>query len=560
MAHIPEGVGPRYVDGVSPSGLRCWVFGLFLVALGASAWMHDDAYITFRTVDNFLHGHGLTWNVVERVQAFTHPLWMFLHVGLFAVTGEAYFTSLGFSMVLSALVVYLLLFRFEASAEHAAVVGFLLVSCKSFVDYSTSGLENPLTHLLIVLFALTWLRASDDVSFRVIFQLSLVAGLAAFNRLDTILFFIPTLSYLLLRHRSWQAVAVSALGFLPPALWQLFSLVYYGFLFPNTAYAKLGIGAPRAAALDQGVDYLFYTFLNDPVTILVLCAATYGAVRVGPAQGRWILAGCGLYLAYAVWIGGDYMAGRFLSAPVVAAATVLLSVRWPRPSRRQVRVGLAILGLLLLRSATAAVTRPWHEFSNVGDERQRFYHATGWVKGLFADKPWPDHFFRRKGEYARRHGPTVVVDAYVGLLGFHAGPEIHIVDLLGLPDPLLARLPGRFSDHSRGWLPGHVARPLPAGFVESLETGENRIADPRLAVFYDRLRLVTRGELWTRERWLEILRFHRGGNASLVDAYVESHSESFTGSSADLQTLFTIDRIDVLNELPSSNDQLRPGK
>ncbi|HAA75677.1 TPA: hypothetical protein DCE37_11200 [Candidatus Latescibacteria bacterium] len=38
-------------------------------------WLCDDAFITLRTVDNFLQGHGPTWNVVERVQCYTHPLW-----------------------------------------------------------------------------------------------------------------------------------------------------------------------------------------------------------------------------------------------------------------------------------------------------------------------------------------------------------------------------------------------------------------------------------------------------------------------------------------------------
>ncbi len=38
------------------------------------AWVSDDAYITFRTVDNFVHGHGLRWNTGERVQAYTNPL------------------------------------------------------------------------------------------------------------------------------------------------------------------------------------------------------------------------------------------------------------------------------------------------------------------------------------------------------------------------------------------------------------------------------------------------------------------------------------------------------
>ena len=50
----------------------------YLVLVVSNAWLSDDAYITFRTVDNVVNGYGLTWNVVERVQAYTHPLWMLL--------------------------------------------------------------------------------------------------------------------------------------------------------------------------------------------------------------------------------------------------------------------------------------------------------------------------------------------------------------------------------------------------------------------------------------------------------------------------------------------------
>jgi hypothetical protein len=52
------------------------MLGAFALALGLSAWLCDDAYITLRTVANFCHGLGLTWNPDERVQTYTHPLWM----------------------------------------------------------------------------------------------------------------------------------------------------------------------------------------------------------------------------------------------------------------------------------------------------------------------------------------------------------------------------------------------------------------------------------------------------------------------------------------------------
>src|SRR6187402_2076752 len=65
------------------SSLGLVVFALFCLAcfyyVLRYAWVAEDAYITFRVVDNFTHGYGLRWNVAERVQVYTHPLWLLLH-------------------------------------------------------------------------------------------------------------------------------------------------------------------------------------------------------------------------------------------------------------------------------------------------------------------------------------------------------------------------------------------------------------------------------------------------------------------------------------------------
>lgn len=522
------------------------LLGLYLLLLLGSAWVHDDAYITFRTVDNFVHGLGLTWNPGERVQAYTHPLWMFLHSALYAVTGDVYFTTLALSIILSATAFSLLVFRAPVSLWGGALAGVLLVSSKSFVEYSTSGLENPLTHFLLVVFALVWFRDPESPD---LFSLSLIAALACLNRPDALLLYLPALGYPLLRRPAWRPFLKVALGLSPVAAWEVFSVVYYGFLVPNTAYAKLGLGAPRSSLLAMGGTYLFYTLVNDPVTWLGLALAAYAVVRRRALAPGLLMAGAGLYLGYVVWIGGDYMGGRFLSAPVLVAAVALARWDLPEPTRRQALAGLAVLGLLVARTAVAPLTSS-REMQSVGDERVRFYHATGLTNALFSNRTWPDHFFRRKGEYVHRHGPPLVVDAYVGMLGYYAGPGIYVVDLMGLPDPLLSRLPGRFRDDRTTWKPGHVSRPLPEGYLETLKSGRNLIADPDLAAYYDKIVRVTRGRLWDRERWRDILRFHTGAYRGLVESYVDHNPGDFVYPSGDLRALFTIDEGAVIREMP----------
>jgi arabinofuranosyltransferase len=49
--------------------------------------------------------------------------------------------------------------------------------------------------------------------------------------------------------------------------------------------------------------------------------------------------------------------------------------------------------------------------------------------------------------------------------------------------------------------------------------GENRIVDPALHEYYDRLRLVTTGPIWRWERFRAIWAINTGDSRELLDAY-----------------------------------------
>ena len=80
-------------------------------AILRTAWVADDAYITLRTIDNWVRGHGLRWNVDERVQAYTHPLWMLVLAAAYAITREPMWTSALVGGALSLAAVALLVLR-----------------------------------------------------------------------------------------------------------------------------------------------------------------------------------------------------------------------------------------------------------------------------------------------------------------------------------------------------------------------------------------------------------------------------------------------------------------
>ena len=72
MSSLPPTSAP-----VAARTITIVVVTLALLAVAVRvAWLGDDAYITLRSVENWVSGNGLRWNQDDRVQTYTHPLWM----------------------------------------------------------------------------------------------------------------------------------------------------------------------------------------------------------------------------------------------------------------------------------------------------------------------------------------------------------------------------------------------------------------------------------------------------------------------------------------------------
>ncbi len=509
---------------------------LFLVVLIRTAWISDDAYITLRTVDNFVHGFGLRWNVDERVQAFTHPLWMFIEAAVYFVTREALHTVIYLSIAISMLAAGLLAFRSRARAGALALGGLALLLSRSYVDYSTSGLENPLTHLLVVLFLLNLDDAAPDRR-RLLF-LSAITGLASVNRIDSLLLFLPGLALAWGRHgwrRGWSVVAA---GFAPLLAWEAFSLFYYGLPVPNTALAKLNTGVDSLSLARQGIHYLANSLRTDPVTLPVIAAGIALAFVGRRRRDLAVASGILLYLAYTMKIGGDFMSGRFLSAPLLASVVLVIRaepfpLRYGRPA-----LAAILLALACLTPHPSIVSGPGFgvrgagtlDRNGIADERRFYFSMTGlWNSDASSAKPAKR--LTRTGREARRMNSPILVEGMIGVGGYYAGPGVHIVDYHALADPLLARLPIVERDRlyetfmigntgkkgNNPWRIGHFMRNIPAGYLKTVLTGKNEIEDPGLRAFYDRLVFVTRGPLWSGARVAEIVRMNLGRYGHLID-------------------------------------------
>ena len=319
----------------------------------------------------------------------------------------------------------------------------------------------------------------------------------------------PAMLVLFSRAQGRARLGVLAAGALPLILWSVFSLVYYGTIWPNSAYAKLNNGMSLAESLAASEVYFRDVITFDAVTALAIVVAATRALLQGKWQMRSLALGLVLYLAYLGTAGGDYMGGRLFSAPLVMAVAMLaLNVRlrwwWNAPLWIAVTVVLGLQRGWLVRDV--------HPHAEVRKLSQHawMYPFTGWQSAQrvanFRNLPWAGQGLKAKAE---KH--AVVAKCAVGLYGFEAGPSVFIVDPLAITDGFLSRLPSKKPAY-----PGHFERAFPAGYLETVTTGKNQLGDPALNSLYDQTQLLSRAPLLDAARWQAIWTLNTGGASALV--------------------------------------------
>jgi arabinofuranosyltransferase len=492
---------------------------LFATVIVRNAWVSDDAMITLRTVHRLLGGEGLTWNPGERVQAFTHPLWLFALVLPRALTGEEIVApiALGAACSLAALWgVARMADRGDGFATVALAPAFL---SRAFLDYTTSGLENPLAHALLALWLWQWWRHAEAPSRTRFFWLAATAALLLLNRLDHALLIAPAgiHAFWLGRRDAPRRLLLALAGALPLLLWSAFSLAYFGFPLPNTAYAKLGGGVDPAMLWRQGLVYLAESLVHDPVTLATVAFAGAVAAATRWRAGGIVLLGVALHLAYVVRIGGDFMSGRFLTAPFFVAlllvAAALREGRLAGHARWAPLAFAAILGAGTFHRTVMDVAPPLaqasaaHRTLGVEDER-RFYAGEFGLRNIGRGR-----LFATMVRDSRKRIPHVRAASSIGQAGLrHYGATI--IDRHALSDPLLARIPVA---ERAPWRPGHGRHVIPTGYMESVALGEDRFADRGLGELWRMLRTVTRGPLLAEGRFAAIRALNSGAHERLVD-------------------------------------------
>lgn len=501
------------------------VLGLFSAAFIRTAWVAEDAFITFRVIDNLLSGFGPVWNIGERVQVYTHPLWMFLLTSIVAILGDPYWSALLLSYALC-IGTWLLVMHLCRPLDLTllGVLALLLMS-RALLDYSSSGLENPLTYFLYACFCAIWLGKEDSP--RKSGLLGVVAVSLYLTRPDAIVILLPALVHQLYCDvRNKAAILAWLPGVLIFLSWTLFSLFYYGSPVPNTALAKVGTGLGLWQKAQFASRYVLWSAIHDPVTPAVIISAVLLGIWIKERSVRLLVAGLGLWLIYLAVVGADYMGGRFLSAAVVISAVILVTALrclTVHPVAPWLMALTSIYSLSFTLFSATGFTNTFIPREGIADERGFYYQQLGLLPVLQRGGNWATHPWFALGTEVRDR-PGMYASCVIGMFGYAAKTTPFLLDPLALADPFLARLPSR-----EGARPGHYERAFPAGYLEARLTGQNKIEDPYLAELWNMVQNVTQGPLWSWERVAMIAKLNVSASQLVKQSHYDRNAVGLPG-------------------------------
>ena len=512
------------------------VGSLFWFVLAKNAWLADDYWISARQVEQLFAGNGLRWNPHERIQLFTTVLGFSFLVLVRILTSDFFLIYAAQAVLFNLLILVLLYPLLKTTTKWCAAV-LLLTASKSYIDFSWSGLHNFIGHALLLGFLIYWTRLFIKAPTRHNFiALFVLAGLAPLFRHDFVLLVWPAAGYALwlARRESYsQLTLYIAAMFGPLLIWTIFSLFYFGFPLPASAYFKFGSIFPRTVLILNGIHYFNFSLHTDPLALLVTIVAMIWLIVRGGRYGHPLAAGIILNWFYILYTGADYIGGRFFTYTYLLSVVVIVS-NWevitatifsnrrmqsenrPPPHKKrfiQRPVALVIIVIMwMLGYPNTPLRAPWiysdidiaYDIGFTKDGRGGSHESTRLSAYLAyrqgQQEVFPDYIATHVGKIISHSSLPVFRVCGAGLTPFNARLDQKIIDVYGYTDVFQARLPGISNN------PGHIYRLLPRGYLKSVAYDDALIVYPQLNEYYKQLRLVTQSDdLFSAERLAAII-------------------------------------------------------
>ncbi|MEX0785635.1 MAG: hypothetical protein WD939_03265 [Dehalococcoidia bacterium] len=393
----------------------------------------DDSFITLRYAKHLAEGLGPNWNSDGRVEGYTTFLWMGTLGGFAKLGADLVQVSrlLGFFAIVATFFGVYKIWQLWGDDEPggalqspvllaAVLLGLALTDGVAFWGFS--GMETPLFMALLTIGAYLHFRERRGSA---VPWSAFVFAAAAMTRPEGLIAAGVTVAFVaselatahdrrtaLRRLALWAGVFVALYG-----TYFIWRFSYYGYLLPNTYYAKVGLNLD---ALDRGLRYLSTSGLQYHLGVLFVGAALlFADVRRRP-EAAYVVALCGVLLAAVALEGGDTH-GRFI-VPLLpllllaglAGFAMLLERAKLQPAHALVitTAALSFGGLALLPASDDPVVRLW---PRALEERREL--------GVWLNDNTPADF--------------TIADFAVGATAYYASDR-DVLDLLGLNDVVIA--------------------------------------------------------------------------------------------------------------------------
>lgn len=517
------------------------IFGLIVFL---SAWNCDDAYHGFITVRNILNGNGFVYNIGERVNVCTCPLFVLILTGFTFIFREVTIVSYIICTAFSTAAFYIITSNFCKDKWQLLFTFFATTGSYCFMSFTTSGLENSLLFLELALFILVYSK-NEEYDFKKLVLLAFIDSLVLFTRMDIgFMLFVPT-AYVFLFKKKCSFIKMfgaGLIGLIPFFIWELFSAFYFGSWFPNPFYVKVGTSIPVSDYIIHGIQYLLISFGYDLVLIVFIFIAIVRLLMDKKLSFKMFAIGMIVKLCWVIYMGGDFMVGRhFTDLFFVAIAWILVVINEEEKSTRanddkisanKWKLGLSIVLILCISISMNTRTTVMKSFLfpqnqyQCGEEKDWYYPTLGMLPRLMTyisegrdltDDTWAGVATDVVKEAVDRGDRAMISLWAPGVLVYKYNEKIYLVDDLALGDAFLSKFP---SIYTNPWRVGHTKREVPVGYGESLFNNTNLIEDPDLRQYYDMFLEVTRGELFSGKRVKLAFEFAMGKYDYLIKRYL----------------------------------------
>ena len=522
---------------------RLFALLIFTCVITALAWQSDDSYHAYIMAKNLVDGNGFVYNIGQRATATTCPLFTLVVAAGYFVIRDMFFVSLLINIVFSALAFRILIKDYCRTSRQIICCLIALLGSASFVSYTTSGLENSMLFFLGACF-LNRNFSYERYDSKNMFAMAILISLIAMTRMDAVLIFVPMALYAYLGRRDAvsfiKAVGLGFAGLLPFILWELFSTFYYGFPFPNTAYAKLGTGIAFSDYLIRGARYFLNAAVCDPILLIVPLFALAAAFYVRKVQYLICMAGPVIYWIYLLCVGGDFMMGRHFTLPFFLSLICYMDIknrefselgRGASLNRHLIGLSIAALGVSLTMNCITSQFLFGRTFgSPISDERAGYFTSTSLFNNVFSlvrtgdmciQDTWNEDGVQDLRDNDMKAG---ILDSVPGITKYYNN-DMYLNDLYALGDPFLAHLPAVKED---GWRIGHMWREPPAGYRNLVRYGwdSGAIQNEDARAYYDIIDEITRGDLFDADRISKVIDINLGKYDHLIEGYKATLDEN----------------------------------